>query len=433
MDEIKDTRLEFEAPKDVRITTLDNGLRVVSQPMTTVETVSVGVWVDTGARNETESINGISHLLEHMAFKGTERRDAYTIAAEIEAVGGHLNAYTSREQTAYFAKILKPDLALSVDLLGDILCRSTLEPDELAREKDVVIQEIGQANDTPDDIVFDYFQETAYPSQSLGRPVLGSADGVAALERDALFGYLGTHYTAPAMVLAAAGRLDHDRLVTLAEEAFGDLPKTEPPNVERASYGGGDFCSDRKLEQLHFLLGIDGLNDDDDAFATIQVLSTLLGGGMSSRLFQEVREKRGLAYSVFSFSSSYVDGGLFGVYAGTGPDESRELAEVICGELCRVCDGVEAEELSRAKAQLKSGMLMSLESTFARCEQMARHMLIYGRPKSIDEIVGKIDAVDEQAVSQCMVRLLERGGPTVAALGPTSGLPDYDVLAARLN
>lgn len=433
MDDIKDAKPGVRAPKDVHITTLENGLRVVSQPMTTVETVSVGVWVDTGARNETQPINGISHLLEHMAFKGTERRDAYTIAAEIEAVGGHLNAYTSREQTAYFAKILKADLALSVDILGDILCRSTFEPGELAREKDVIIQEIGQANDTPDDIVFDYFQETAYPDQSIGRPVLGSADGVAALERDALFGYLGEHYTAPAMVVAAAGRFDHDRLVSLAEQAFGDLPSVKPPGVERARYGGGDFRSDRQLEQLHFLLGIDGLSYDDDDFATLQVLSTLLGGGMSSRLFQEVREKRGLAYSVFSFSSSYVDGGLFGVYAGTGPDESRELAEVICDELRRVCDGVEVDELARAKAQLKSGMLMSLESTFARCEQLARHMLIYGRPRSIDEIVGEVDAVDEQAVAACMTRLLQRGAPTVAALGPTKGLPDYDALAARLN
>ncbi len=433
MDDTKATTPKFDTPSNVQITTLDNGLRVISQPMTTVETVSVGVWVDTGARNETKPLNGISHLLEHMAFKGTERRDAYTIAAEIEAVGGHLNAYTSREQTAYFAKILKADLALSVDMLGDILCRSTFEPEELAREKDVVIQEIGQAHDTPDDIVFDHFQETAYPDQSLGRPVLGSADGVAALERDALFGYLKEHYTAPAMVLAAAGRLDHDRLVSLAEEAFGGLPSGQAPRADGARYDGGDFRADRELEQLHLLIGVDGLSYDDKDFATMQVLSTLFGGGMSSRLFQEVREKRGLAYSVFSFSSSYVDGGLFGVYAGTGPDEGRELAEVVCDELRRVCDGVEADELARAKAQLKSGMLMSLESTFARCEQMARHMLIYGRPKSIAEIVGEIDAVDEPAVVRCMERLLACGEPTVAALGPTKCLPDYDALAARLN
>jgi predicted Zn-dependent peptidase len=421
-----------DAGSEVRVSTLDNGLRVVSQSMTTVDTVSVGAWVDAGARNESPDINGISHLLEHMAFKGTESRDAYAIAAEIEAVGGHLNAYTSREQTAFFAKILKDDLPLATNLLGDILCSSTFEPGELAREKDVIIQEIGQANDTPDDIVFDNFQETAFPDQSIGRPVLGSAEGVAALERKALFDYLGTHYTAPDMVFAAAGRLDHDRLVALAEDAFGALPATRAPEVEAARYRGGDFRRDRDLEQLHLLIGVDGMAYEDDDIHALQVLSTLLGGGMSSRLFQEVREKRGLAYSVFTFASSFLDGGVFGVYAGTGPDESGELATVICDELRRVQDGVDADEIARSKAQIKSGLLMSLESNFSRCEQVARQILIYGRPKTVAEIVEKIDAVDEPAVLGCMARLLDGGAPTVAALGPAGGLPDYEAIAQRL-
>ncbi|MFP6759771.1 MAG: pitrilysin family protein [Alphaproteobacteria bacterium] len=427
------TEVIVDAGFEIRISTLDNGLRVVSQSMTTVDTVSLGAWVDAGARNESRDINGISHLLEHMAFKGTKRRDAYTIAAEIEAVGGHLNAYTSREQTAFFAKILKDDLALATDLLGDILCQSTFEPGELAREKDVIIQEIGQANDTPDDIVFDHFQETAYPDQPVGRPVLGSAEGVAALERGALFDYLGIHYTAPDMVFAAAGRLDHDHLLGLAEDAFGDLPATRSPAIETARYKGGDFRHDRDLEQLHLLIGVDGLAYEDDDIAALQVLSTVLGGGMSSRLFQEVREKRGLAYSVFTFASSFVDGGVFGVYAGTGPDESGALAGVICDELKRVLDGVTAEEIARSKAQLKSGLLMSLESNFSRCEQVARQMLIYGRPKTVDEIIEKIDAVDETAVLRCMTRLLEDCTPTVAALGPTGDLPDFETISAALN
>jgi len=420
------------AGDEVRITTLANGLRVASQPMNTVETISLGVWVDAGARDESDRENGISHLIEHMAFKGTERRDAYAIAAEIEAVGGHLNAYTSREQTAFFAKILKDDLALAMDLLGDILCHSAFAADELAREKEVVIQEIGQAHDTPDDIVFDHFQETAYPGQPVGRPVLGTSEGVAGFGREDLIGYMAGHYSAPAMILSAAGRLDHERLVALAEEAFSGVARRDPPAKERACYQGGDFRADRDLEQLHYVFGIPGVAYDDPDFAAVQVLSSLLGGGMSSRLFQEVREKRGLAYSVFSFTSSFVDGGLFGVYAGTGEAEGEELAGVICDELRRVCDGVGADEVARAKAQLKSGLLMSLESTYARAEQVARHLLIYGRPKSVAEMVAEIDAVDEAAVAACMARLVGAGDPALAALGPTAGVPAYDGLARRL-
>lgn len=427
------TEVIVDAGSEIRISTLENGLRVVSQSMTTVDTVSIGAWVDAGARNESPEVNGISHLLEHMAFKGTKRRDAYTIAAEIEAVGGHLNAYTSREQTAFFAKILKDDLPLATDLLGDILCNSTFEAGELAREKDVIIQEIGQANDTPDDIVFDHFQETAYPEQAIGRSVLGSAEGVAALERQALVDYLGVHYTAPDMVLAAAGRLDHDHFLGLAEDAFGDLPASRSPAMDTARYQGGDFRHDRDLEQLHLLIGVDGFAYDDEDIHALSVLSTVLGGGMSSRLFQEVREKRGLAYSVFTFASSFVDGGVFGIYAGTGPDESSALAGVICDELKRVQDGIDADEIARSKAQLKSGLLMSLESNFSRCEQVARQMLIYGRPKTIDEIVEKIDAVDEQAIIRCMARLLGDGTPTIAALGPAGKLPDYETISARLS
>ncbi len=417
---------------EVRMGRLSNGLRLVSQDMPALETASLGAWVNTGARHETAALNGASHLLEHMAFKGTERRDAYAIAAEIEAVGGHLNAYTSREQTAYYAKVLKEDQALAMDLLGDILCHSQLADDELAREKDVVIQEIGQAHDTPDDIIFDHFQEIAYPGQAMGRPVLGSAEGVAALGREDLFGYLAERYTAADMVLAAAGNIDHDRLMDLAEQAFGGIAPGPGPGCERARYEGGDFRLARDLEQLHMVLGLDGIAYDDDDFYALQVLSTLLGGGMSSRLFQEVREKRGLAYSVFTFAASYVDGGLFGVYAGSGGEEGRELLEVVCDELRKVCDGVDQEEVARARAQLKSGLLMALESSYSRCEQLARQTLIYGRVKSVAEIVAAVDAVDAAAVEACMRRLLAGGAPAVASLGPVAGLPGHEALAARL-
>ena len=418
---------------DVRLTTLEGGLRVISQHMPGFATCSAGVWVGAGARNESATLNGISHLIEHMAFKGTERRDAYAIAAEIEAVGGHLNAYTSREHTAFYAKVLKDDLPLALDILGDILCHSTFADDELAREKEVVIQEIGQAHDTPDDIVFDYFQETAYPEQSIGRPVLGSADGVSQLTRDQLFEYMASHYTAPDMVLAAAGHVDHERLVALVGEAFATLPALSGPTFDKARYLGGEFRSDRALEQLHLLIGLDGFAYQDDDFYALQVLSTLLGGGMSSRLFQEVREKRGLAYSVYSFAGSYVDGGLFGIYAGAAPEDAAELAGVLCDETRKVADGVSDEEVARARAQLKSGLLMSLESSYTRCETLARQLLIYGRAKTIEEMVAEIDAVGPEHVRGCMTRLLGTAAPTVTALGPVGTLPDYPTVAGRLH
>ncbi|MDP6515578.1 MAG: pitrilysin family protein [Alphaproteobacteria bacterium] len=416
-----------------RITTLANGLRVITEDMPAFETASVGMWVDAGARSETSSLNGISHLLEHMAFKGTERRSARDIAEEIEAVGGHLNAYTSREQTAYFARVLKDDLALAVDLLADILQHAAFDSDELERERAVVIQEIGQAHDTPDDIIFDHFQATAYPAQPLGRPVLGTADGVAALTREALAGYMSHHYQADRMVLSGSGRIDHEALVALAEDMFVALGSNTAPDFDGASYIGGDFRDDRDLEQAHVVLGLDGVAYDDDDYYVVQVLSTVLGGGMSSRLFQEVREKRGLAYAVYSFSASYVDGGLFGVYAGTGPGSCAELMTVVCDELDKVADSVTEGEVARARAQLKSGLLMSLESSSARCEQLARQLLIFGRHIPTAEIVERIDGVDAARITGVQQRLLGGAKPSLAAIGPVASLPDFAAIAGRFG
>lgn len=414
-------------------TTLGNGLRVISQDMPGFETTSLGVWVDAGARWETPDINGISHLLEHMAFKGTERRSARQIAEEIEAVGGHINAYTTREQTAYYAKVLKEDLPLAVDMLGDILQNSTFEPDELERERSVVIQEIGQANDTPDDIIFDHFQEAAYPDQPLGRPVLGRTENVAAMTREALRGYMGHHYTADRMILAAAGHVDHDRLIDMVGETFTKLPANGGATAEKAKYVGGDFRHDRELEQAHVVLGVSGVTYLDEDYFAIQVLSTLLGGGMSSRLFQEVREQRGLAYSIFSFAASYTDDGLFAIYAGCSADDCPELAKVVCGELRKVAERVDDVEVARARAQLKSGLLMSLESSFSRCEQLGRQLLIYGRPIEIEEISAHIDAVDADRITDTAKKLLTNPALTVAAIGPVAKLPDYDTIGGWLS
>lgn len=416
---------------DIKQSKLSNGMIVITDHMPSVETVSLGVWVNAGTRHEAPEINGISHLLEHMAFKGTERRTAQQIAEEIEAVGGMLNAYTSRDHTAYYAKILKEDVPLGIDILADILQHSSLDPDELAREQAVVVQEISQAIDTPDDIIFDHFQATAFPHQAVGRPVLGTAELVRSFSRKTVSSYMRDHYGSGTMILAAAGNVDHDRLVDEAERHFQSLAPARAGAEEPARYQGGDYREERDLEQVHVVLGFDGVAYEDPDFYAMSVLSGLLGGGMSSRLFQEVRERRGLAYSVYSFSQSLSDGGLFSIYAGTSPDESAELVPVICEEVRKVTRGVTADEVRRSRAQLKAGILMSLESTNSRCEQLARQLMVHGRIMSIEEVVAKIEAVDEDAVVKVANRLFS-SAPTFAAIGPLSNVADYDSVRGAL-
>ena len=413
-----------------QLSTLANGLRVATDRIDTVDTVSLGIWVDVGTRHEQANINGVAHFLEHMAFKGTARRNALAIAEEIEAVGGHLNAYTSRESTAYYAKVLKEDVPLALDILSDILQNSTFEPAETERERAVILQEIGQANDTPDDIVFDHFQECAYPDQAMGRPVLGRPEIIRQLKREAIIAYLRDHYGAQRMVLAAAGHLDHDRIAGLADKLLGGLPAERSATTEPACYAGGDRREQRDLEQLHLVLGFPGVVLGDPDYYAACVLSTAFGGGMSSRLFQEIREKRGLVYTIHSFVHGYRDGGLFGVYAGTGETEAAELLPAVCQEVLRLEDGLSPVELNRAKTQMKAGLLMSLESTSARCEQLAQHLLIHGTPFDPLEIVGRIEAVDDAAIHRVVTRW-RSAPPTLAALGPLSGLEDFDRVRER--
>ena len=416
-----------------RITTLENGLRVISEDMPHLETAAVGVWVDAGARNETRTANGISHLLEHMAFKGTKRRSAQAIAEEIENVGGHINAYTSREQTAYFARVLKDDVALAVDIIADILQFSTFDAEELAREQAVVIQEIGQTRDTPDDVVFDNFQEKAFPDQPVGRSILGTPEGVSGFGREDLVTYMSEHYCGARMVLSAAGRVDHDTLVAQAEDVFSELPAAGNSPREPARYQGGETREERELEQVHFLAGFGGVSYDDPDYYVSQVFSAILGGGMSSRLFQEIREKRGLCYAIYSFVSSYVDGGLFGIYAGTGEADVPELIPAICGESLKMVDRIDEDEVARARAQLKAGLMMSLESPSSRCEQFARQLLIYGRTLTVSEIIEKVEAVDSAALRRFAERILGGSAPTVAAIGPIGSLESYGTFTARFG
>lgn len=415
----------------VHVSQLSNGMRVVTQEVSSVETVTLGVWVDAGTRHEKAEINGISHFLEHMAFKGTARRSAKDIAEEIEAVGGYLNAYTSREVTAYHARVLKEDVQLAVDLLSDILQNPTFDEAEFAREQSVILQEIGQSHDTPDDIIFDHFQSACFPDQPIGKPILGTAKIVQDLTANDVRKYMQKHYAANQMVFASAGNIDHDWLVQMVEEHFSDLAPECSFQRLKAHYKGGDYREKRDLEQVHLIMGFQGLQHGHEDYYAQSVLATLLGGGMSSRLFQEVREKRGLVYSIYSYAASYRDTGIFGVYAGTGEKETTELMPVVCEELQNIAEApVSAAELQRAKTQLKAGLMMSLESTSARCEQLAQQILVYGRPIPIQEVLEKIDIVDERSVMSIASKIFS-SKPSLAAIGPTKHLAKYNSLEKK--
>ncbi len=417
--------------KNIQLTKLPSGLTVVTERMDRVETVSLGAYVATGTRHETAAENGVSHFLEHMAFKGTERRSAAGIAEEIEAVGGQINAYTAREQTAYYVKVLKEDTALGADIIGDILTHSTFDPEELERERGVILQEIGQANDTPDDIIFDHFQEAAFPGQPMGRPVLGTEDGIRAMPRATLMNYMRRHYSAGNVVLAAAGALTHEAILDLAQRHFADLPTAPAGLPEAGLYRGGEFREARDLDQVHIVLGFPAVGYGHADYYPTLLLSTLLGGGMSSRLFQEIREKRGLVYSIYSFAQPYMDAGLFGIYAGTGESEAAELMPVALEELRKVQLGVTEAELARARAQVKASLLMSLESTGSRCEQLARQVQIFGRIIPTAETVAKITAVTTGDVVRAAAGLF-RAAPTLATMGPATRIPALEEIAGQL-
>src|SRR5690554_1725636 len=417
----------------VEVTRLANGLTVATDRMADALSVSLGVWIGVGTRHEVPEENGVAHLLEHMLFKGTPSRSAQAIAEEIEAVGGQLNAYTGREITAYHAKVLAEDLPLGVELIGDILQHSLFETSELERERQVVLQEIGQAEDTPDDIIFDHFQETAFPNQGVGRPVLGRPEIVARLTREQVAGFQARCYGADRMVLAAAGAVDHQALVALAERHFAALAPRSEAATDRPHYRGGDYREARDLEQVHLLLGFEGLGFLDPDYHACAAFSVAFGGGMSSRLFQELRERRGLVYSVFSFASANAGGGLFGVYAGTGEQEVGELLPLLCAEWSKVAEeGLSEAELARAKAQLRASIAMGRERSENRVEHLANQLLIHKRPLAPEEILAKVEAVDGAAIRRVAQRLLS-SAPTLAVLGPIAEVEDTQSLHARLG
>jgi predicted Zn-dependent peptidase len=415
----------------VEITRLPSGLSVVTDRMAHLESATLGVWVGAGSRYEQPDEHGISHLLEHMAFKGTKRRSAREIAEEIEAVGGDLNAATSVESTAYYARVLKADVPLALDVLSDILTESTFDADELKREQNVIVQEIGAAEDTPDDLVFERLHETAFPKQPLGRSILGTPETVRSFTPASIRAYLARNYRGPSMLVAAAGAIEHKAIVAEAERRFASFNGPAAPAPEPAKFGGGTRVESRDLEQVHIALALQGLPVKDEQLYSLQVFTNVLGGGMSSRLFQEVREKRGLCYTINAFHMPYSDSGLFVLYAGTDEADAPELMRVAIDQVAIATQTLNEAEVARSKAQMKAGLLMALESSEARLGQMARQMLAYGRPIPLEEIVAKVDAVTVES-ARAAGRALLRGRPAIAALGPGNGLESTAAIAESL-
>jgi predicted Zn-dependent peptidase len=416
----------------VEFTALPSGLRVVTDRMDYLETVSLGVWVGVGSRHEHAGEHGLSHLLEHMAFKGTRRRSARDIAEEIEAAGGDLNAATSTEQTSYYAHVLASDAGIVLDILADILTESTFETQELEREKSVILQEIGAVEDTPDDLVFDLFNAAAFPGQAIGWPILGTPERVKAFDRKMIQAYLQDHYRSGVMVITAAGAVHHEEIVAAASKRFAALPVAAVAPSVPARYLGGQTLLKRRLEQAHVIVGFEGVSYADPAHYALHVFASAVGGGMSSRLFQEVREKRGLVYAINAFHWGYSDSGLFGFYAAAGRRQVEELMPVALDSLAAATQDLSEDEVQRAKAQIKVSMLTALESPAARAEQIARQVLAFGRVLSREEIISKIDCLSVDEV-RAAGRAALRSKPTVAAIGPVSKVYSPDRVAERIN
>ncbi len=415
----------------VNLTTLPNGFRVVSEYMPGLQSAAIGTWVLAGARHETRTQNGLAHFLEHMAFKGTKRRSALQIAEAIEDVGGYINAYTSREVTAFYARVLQEDVPLALDVVADILREPVFDSREIEVERGVILQEIGQALDTPDDIIFDWLQEQAYPDHPLGRTILGEEERIRAYTRDDLTDFVAQRYRPGQMILAAAGAVDHDVLVRDAERFFGDMEGDDPAPAPGARFEGGESRRVKPLEQAHFALAFESPDYTDAQIHAAQIYASALGGSMSSRLFQEIRERRGLCYTIYAQAGAYSDTGMMTIYAGTAGAQMQDLAQITIDEMKRAAEDLSAAELDRARAQMKAGLLMGLESPSNRAERLARMVQIWGRVPPIEEVVERIDAVTLADLRTIAETTIAKAPAAMALYGPVEGAPTLEALQER--
>jgi len=402
-------------------TTLPNGLRIVTDTMREAESVVVGAWVGVGTRHEPWRANGVAHLVEHMMFKGTKRHSAYALSNAIEKNGGVMNAHTTREETAYYAKVLPEDAALATDIIADMLQHSVFDAKELDRERKVIVQEIGSYVDSPEEHVFDLMHRLSFPDQTIGRSILGTEKVIMNLPRQAVVDYVRRHYHSGNIVLAAAGRIEHADFVAMAKKYFGKLPRGKAAPKDKAHPATGTHLEPRAIEQLHIILGFSGASFHNHDIYPTQLLSIILGGSSSSRLFQKVREKRGLVYSVNSGHSAFSDTGIFQIYAGTDPARVKELMPVIKTELRDVTKNIGDGELKRAKAQCRAAMLMGQEDVMRRAEVIGHQMLAYNRTVTIDQTLKRLMAVTKDDV-QTIAKKIFKSHPTLTALGPEEAL-----------
>ncbi len=416
----------------VQISKLPNGLRIATDSMEGAESVAIGVWVGVGTRHEPWRAGGIAHLTEHMLFKGTKNRSAFALSSAIEKKGGSLNAHTTREETAYYARVMPEDTGLAMDILADMIQHSAFAPKELDRERQVIIQEIGRDKDTPDEFIGDLTHEVAFPKQKMGRSILGTPQTIGHLPRQHIADYVKKHYHANNIIIVATGKIEHEQIATLAQTHFGKLPAGKPTKTEKAKIKGGDLRQARDIEQLHLMLSFPAPSYKSTKAHAAALLGVLLGGSSSSRLFQKIREKRGLVYTISSWHLPFQDTGLFSIYAGTDPARAQELIPVLCHELHDVRTRITPSELRRAKAQVRTDILMNRESVMHRAETLGSYMLAHGRAPNIDKMLKKIMAATEEDVRAAATTLFSKK-PIFTALGPTKNLEPYQTLADRIK
>ncbi len=403
----------------VEFKTLDNGITIINDKID-VESASIGVWIGAGSSNEKEDECGIAHMLEHMAFKGTKNRNAEKIAREIEDVGGDINAYTSKEVTAYFLKVLKENAELGVDILSDIIKNSTFPNEEIERERGVIISEIGQSYDAPDDRVFENFTKTAFKNQPMGRPILGTKETVSSFKQSDLRSFLDANYTPENMVVSMSGKLNNRNIFEIVEEKFSEIKNNNIPKKVNSEWTSGFISEERDLEQTQLVFGIEGLKNVDIDRFSLRALSIILGGGMSSRLFQEIREKRGLCYSIFSFTQMQNSSGVFGFYAGTSPNNVNHLLEASLVEWKKIGKYVSSEEIDRAKAQMKSGFIIGQENNSSRSEYFAKNMISFGKLITDNEVIESIENISIVSIYNLCEKLFNSTQPVLSVIGPNA-------------
>ncbi len=442
--------------------TLSNGIQVITDHMSQIESISLRVLYKAGSRHETEDNAGIAHCIEHMNFKGTTRYSAKQIAEELDMVGGYLNAYTGRERTVYYAKILKNDLPVATDIISDILYNSIYDEEELKKEKNVILQEIAEAHDNPDDAVFDLMQEITYSSDTIGKPIAGNKESVLSINSNKIKEFLNDFYQPNNMIIGISGNFDENKILDVLETKFGQhcskihgqtkivnrinvleqnsentelelKQKSAITNSSTPKYHGGNINEIRDIEQAHVILAFAGASYKAEDYYLQQIAALIAGGGMSSRLFQEIREKRGLAYSIGAFCSSYTDCGIWGVHGITGQKELNELIEVTIDQLLELSVNIEEEELSRAKAQIKSGILMAQESSSSRSERIISNYAIFNKFISLDEIMRNIDNITRQEVANKIKEIIQTSDVSFIGLGNVQSILSYDKVISKLK